>query len=136
MCAYGAHFGSLLTDHDMTAVGALPDNVVVLGEYEVAFDIRKKLSVTLLVFLFDLANSAEKICDVVKSLFLCNSFEFSVHICPLITLACGSVFKICCGCGDSAVVKKLKPNLCVLLLVFCCFLEDFCYLYISVFFRF
>ena len=70
MVANRAHFGSLLANHDMTAVAALPNHLLVAGENETAFNVGQKLSVTLLVMLLYLTDHGEKRRNMVKTLFL------------------------------------------------------------------
>ena len=43
MCANGTNLGSLLSDNDMSAVGALPYHIIVTGEYKTAFHVFEKL---------------------------------------------------------------------------------------------
>ena len=62
MIANGALCGSLLADYDVTAVSALPYGVALAGEYEVALYVRKKLAVSLLVVLLDLADLLKEAC--------------------------------------------------------------------------
>ena len=43
MITYRTYFRSLLADADMSAVSALPDHIVIFGEYEFFLYIVKKL---------------------------------------------------------------------------------------------
>ena len=82
MVANRTHFGSFLANHDMTAVAALPDHLLVAGENESAFDIGQQLSVTLLMMLLDFTHHGEKRRNVAKTLFLgglANPAYISVH---------------------------------------------------------
>ena len=69
MSAYRADLGSLLADHNVAAVAALPDRIAFLGEYQAVLHIRQKLSVSLLMLLLDSRNAFEQSCDLLKSLF-------------------------------------------------------------------
>ena len=53
MNANGTQFGCLLADDDVAAVRALPDNVSVARENDVAFDVVQQLAVAFFVMLFD-----------------------------------------------------------------------------------
>ena len=57
MRAYRADLGSLLADHNVAAVAALPDRIAFLGEYQAVLHIRQKLSVSLLMLLLDSRNA-------------------------------------------------------------------------------
>ena len=124
MIAYGALDRCLLADNDVSAVRALPNCVAIAGEYEVALYVRKKLAVSLLVMLLDLADLLKEECDAGEALFLRYASKLCVHIGPLVVLALSGVEKVYrCG-GNLAVVKKLEPDLCVLLLVVCGLLKE------------
>src|SRR5699024_7726416 len=63
MSAYRADLGSLLADHNVAAVAALPDRIAFLGKYQAVLHIRQKLSVSLLMLLLDSRNAFKQSCD-------------------------------------------------------------------------
>ena len=70
MLANGAHFGSLLTNVDVTAVGADPNLNFFGNEDGFGVELFENCSVSFFVFLFDLAYCFEEVCDSVKAFFL------------------------------------------------------------------
>ena len=111
MSADRADFRSILSDMNMTAVGADPDPVAVTGEHNALFDIRYQFAVTLFMLLLDLTDGIKKIGKTGKSLFLGNLCKLRIHISPLIVLAGGSILQIFDGAGDFSVMKLLEPDL-------------------------
>ena len=132
MLADRAKLRSLLADDDMAAIAALPDHVLIAREYDTLLDVAKKLAITLLVSLLDSADLLEKESNLVESLFLGYLCKLGIHVCPFIVLTGSSVSKINLGIRDGAVMKKLEPNLGVLLLVGSSLLEKLANLYITV----
>ena len=60
MRADGAELGRVFADDDMSAVGALPNRVAVLGKYQPVFHVGKQLFIPFLVFLLDRRNCVEQ----------------------------------------------------------------------------
>ena len=91
MSAYGAGFGSLCSDYDMTAVAAFPDLNLTLFKYLSRFDILKESAVSFLVVLFYGGNRSEFCGEFREALFLSGFCKALVHIGPFIILTvCGS----------------------------------------------
>ena len=59
MLAYGAYFRSFFPNHDMAAVTAYPDCIVIAGKYYAVLDVGQQTAIALFVVTFDGANSAE-----------------------------------------------------------------------------
>ena len=87
MRAYRAKLGSLLAYHDVTAVGALPYHVIILGEYDAVFDIADELAVASFMFSLDLADHFEESRDSREAFRLCFFFKLLIHIGPFVVFA-------------------------------------------------
>ncbi len=61
-----AHFGRLLADMDMAAVGALPDHIAVAGEHEAVFNVAQQLAIAFFMLFFDLGDAFKQRRNVVK----------------------------------------------------------------------
>ncbi len=97
MCAYRAYLRRLPAYCYVAAVRALPDAVSLSGEYKAAFDIRQKLTVSLFMFLLDLADLFKQEGNIIESFISCCPGKFCVHISPLVVLAVCRVLKILDG---------------------------------------
>ena len=94
MIADWADLRSLLADHDVTAVRALPDHVPVTREDNIVLNVFQKLPVTLLMSLLYRADLLEQECDLVESLLPGGLGEPRVHVSPLVVLAGGGIGKV------------------------------------------
>ena len=108
----------------MSAVGALPYRVAVLGEYKVAFYVCKELSVSFFVLFFNCRNAVEEFCNIFKAFRASVFCEFRIHIRPFVVFALSRREEIFCRGGDFAAVQKLEPDFCVFLFVFRRFFND------------
>ena len=133
MLADRTDFRRFLTDDNVSAVDAFPDDIAVLGEYAVALDVGEKLAVAFLVSLFNGTNSLEQCSDLREALFLCLPCKFLIHIRPLVILAGSSIAQVLCRFRHTAV-EQLEPDLCVLLFIVSGFLKELSDLDIAVFF--
>ena len=129
--AHWAYLWSVLAYHDVSAVAALPDALIVAREHDAALKVANELLVTLLVVLLDFTNHAELRGNLIEALFLCLFCHACVHVCPLEVLASCSGLKVALGVLYVTALKILEPELCVLLLVGSCLLEDGSYLLIA-----
>ena len=68
MIAHGANLGSLLSYDYVTAVGALPNGVLLTREHDCSFHLAEKLTVTLLMSLLNGSYLLEKVSDLSKAL--------------------------------------------------------------------
>ena len=136
MRTYGAYFGRLFADDDMTAVGALPNDISIFGEYKAALNVGDQLAIALFMLFFDFADGLEEIGDAVEALFFCFFGKFVIHIGPFVIFAGGRIFKVCKGIRYFTPVQQLEPDFCMLLLIVCRFLKNFCNLDIAVLFFF
>ena len=132
MLAYRAELGSLLSDHDVTAVGALPDRIFLAGEYNALGDILKELPVTLFMSFLDRAHALEKECNLVESFFPGSLCEAVIHVGPLEVLAVGGIQEILLGRRHLSAVQELEPYLRVFLLVLGSLFEQLAYLDITI----
>ena len=132
MVANRANLGSLLTDHDMAAIGALPNGVLVTGEDHGLFDLAEKLAIALLMGFLNGADFLEKSSDLIETLFLSGLGETVIHVSPLEILTVSGVSEVNLGRRNRTAMEELEPNLGMLLLIFGCFLENLAYLDISV----
>ena len=124
MRADRANVGSVLTNYDVAAVGALPYSVAFFREYKLALNVSKELSVSFFVFLFDSRYAFKQGCDVVETFFASRLSEFCVHIRPFVVFTHSSCQKVFFGGRNFAAVKELEPNFSVFLFVLSRFFED------------
>ena len=80
MRADRAYVGSIFANYDMAAVRALPYSVAFFGEYKLTFYVRKKLSISLFVFLFNSCYAFKQGCDIVEAFFMSHFRKFSIHM--------------------------------------------------------
>ena len=94
MVADRADLRSLLSDHDMTAVGALPDGVLVTGENHRILNLTQQLAVTLLMGLLNGADFGEEVGDLIKAFLLGGLGEAVIHVCPFEILTISGISQI------------------------------------------
>ena len=70
MVANRAYFGRFFANDDVTAVGALPNHVVVAGENKATLNVGQQFFVALLVVFFNLTDHCKQRGDMVETLFL------------------------------------------------------------------
>ena len=88
MVTYGAYFGCLLTDHDMAAVGTLPDHVAILREHPFLLDVIEQLTIAGLVLCLDFGDTFKLIGNLVKALLTGLLSHAGIHIRPFEVLTC------------------------------------------------
>ena len=115
MGADGADLGGSRTDHDVTAVAALPDGDAALFEDLHSLYILQQRTVALLVGLLNGGNAAELCGELVEALGLGILCHAGVHIRPLGVFTLGGVKQIFGGVAH--LTERLEPELCVLLLI-------------------
>ena len=123
MVADGADVRSLGADHDVAAVGALPDGVAVTREHQTILNVRQKFSVPLLVLFFDGAHHLELEGDLLEAFLAGFAGHAGVHVGPFKVFTGGGVCKVLFGAGD-AVVEVFEPDFGVLFFVGGGFFED------------
>ena len=116
-----ADFGGFFTDHDMTAVAALPYLYLALGENLLHLNILQQSAVTLLVMLLNGGDPAELGGQSVETFLIGNLRKFRVHIGPLVVLSGSGGSQIFFRRADST--QLLEPELCVLFFVLRSFQE-------------
>ena len=87
MVAGRADLGRLLTDHDMTAVAALPHLDFAPSKDLCHLQIVQQGAVALLVVLFNGGDQTEALRQFMKAFFIGGFGKAVVHICPLVVLA-------------------------------------------------
>ena len=115
MCAGGAYFGSLLADHDVSAVAALPYLHFALCEYLSGLHVLKQRAVSFLVSLLNGCHQSELEGKILEAFFLGGLCESFVHVGPL------EILTVCCGCqvlsGIADAFQFLEPEFCVFFLI-------------------
>ena len=119
MVANRAYFGRFFADDDVTAVGALPNHVVVAGENKATLNVGQQFFVALLMVFFNLTDHCKQRGDMVETLFLGGFGESGIHVRPLVILASGGIFQVGHRVRHLAVMQKLEPNFSVFFLVGC-----------------
>ena len=112
MVAGRADLRRFLTDHDMTAVAALPHLDLALGKDLRHLHIVQQGAVALLMVLFNGGYQAETLGQLMKA-FLIGSFgKAIVHIRPLVVLTLSGGEKVFCGVANA--VQFFEPQLSLL----------------------
>ena len=115
MVADGALLGSLLADDDMSAVGALPDYVVVFREHAFLINIVEQLTIALLMLLLNLGYSLELLGNLVEALLTGLLSHTGIHVCPLEVLTIGSSLEVLRSRLDGAAFHSNRGTGTVLL---------------------
>ena len=122
MVAGGANLWSFLTDHNVTAVAALPYLDLTLGKDLCHLHIVQQGTVALLMVLLNGGYQAETLGQLMKA-FLIGSFgKAIVHIRPLVVLTLSGGEKVFCGVANA--VQFFEPQLGVFLLIISGFEEQ------------
>ena len=124
MVADGAYFRSILADHDVTTVAALPDALIVAREDDTTLDVAHELLVALLVMLLDSTYHTELSSDLLEAFLLSFLSHTGIHVGPLVVLTGSSSLEVALRILDVTTLEILEPELSVLLLVVGCLLED------------
>ena len=117
MLAYGAYFRSFFANHDVAAVAADPDCIVIAGKYYAVLDVGQQTAITLFVVAFDGCYGPETPCNFLEALLFGLASHTLVHVGPFEILAIGSILQICHSVGNLASVEIFEPELGVLFLV-------------------
>ena len=115
MVAGRADLRRLLTDHDMTAVAALPHLDLVLGKDLRRLHIVQQGTVALLMVLFNGGYQAETLGQLMETFLVGGFGKAVVHIRPLVVLALSGGEKVFGGVTNA--VQLFEPELRVLLFV-------------------
>ena len=83
MVTYGAYFRSLLTNHDMTAIGTLPDHVAILREHPLLLDVVEQFTIAGLVLSLNLSHALKLPGNIVEALLTGLLGHAGIHIRPL-----------------------------------------------------
>ena len=117
----------------MPAVAALPDLDLALLKDLLHLNVMQQCAVSLLVMLLNGGHHPEFHGKLMKALLLRCFRKLRVHLGPLVVLAFRRVLQILLRLPDS--VQLLEPELCMLLLIVRCLLEDRCHLFEAVLLR-
>ena len=115
MVAGRADLRRLLTDHDMTAVAALPHLDLALGKDLRRLHIVQQGTVALLMVLFNGGYQAETLGQLMETFLVGGFGKAVVHIRPLVVLALSGGEKVFGGVTNA--VQLLEPEFRVLLFV-------------------
>ena len=126
MVADGADVGSLGSDHEMSAVAALPYLNAALFKYLLTLDIVEQRAVSVLMGLLDGRHAAESRRESREALLLGVLGHMVVHIAPLVVLALGGVEEVLRRVTQAA--QLLEPELGVFLFIVGCLQEYLGYL--------
>ena len=122
MVAGGADLRRFLTDHNVTAVAALPYLDFTLGKDLRHLHIVQQGTVALLMVLFNGGDQTEALRQLMKAFFIGGFGKAVVHIRPLVILALSGGEKIFGGVADA--VQFFEPQLGVFFLVVSGFKEQ------------
>ena len=122
MVAGRADLGRLLTDHDMTAVAALPHLDFAPSKDLCHLQIVQQGAVALLVVLFNGGDQTEPLRQFMKAFFVGGFGKAVVHIRPLVVLALSGGEKVFGGVANA--VQLFEPQLGVFLLIISGFEEQ------------
>ena len=122
MIAGRADLWRFLTDHNMTAVAALPQLDLALGKDLRHLHIAQQGAVALLMVLFNGGDQAETLGKLVEALLVSSLGKAVIHIRPLVVLALSGGEKVFGGVADA--VQFFEPQLGVFLFVVSGFEED------------
>ena len=129
MVAGRADLGRLLTNHDMTAVAALPHLDLAFGKDLCHLHIVQQGTVALLMVLFNGGDQTEALRQLMKAFFIGGFGKAVVHIRPLVVLALSGGEKVFGGVANA--VQFFEPQLGVLLLIISGFEEQRCDLLVA-----
>ena len=124
MVADGTDVRGLGADHDVAAVGALPDAVALAGEDEAALDVGEEPAVALFVLLLDLTNHLKLERNLLESFLAGLLGHAGIHVRPLEVLTVRGVRQVLHRGTHLATMKVLVPNLGMFFLVGRRLLED------------
>ena len=122
MVAGRADLRRFLTDHNVTAVAALPYLDLTLGKDLRHLHIVQQGTVALLVVLFNGSDQTEALRQLMKAFFIGGFGKAVVHIRPLVVLTLSGGEKVFCGVANA--VQFFKPQLGVFLLIISGFEEQ------------
>ena len=115
MGAGGADLGGGGANHDVTAVAALPNLDLALGEDLGHLHVLQQGAIALLMVLLHSGDETETGGQLMEALLLGGLGEAVIHIGPLVVLALGGGQQVLCGIAQQT--QLLEPQLGVLLLV-------------------
>ena len=96
-----AHFRSLRTYYDMTAVTALPYFHFALLKHSSRLNVVEQCAIALLMTLLDSCYEAEFLCQLVEAFLVSGLRKAFVHIRPFVVLAFCSILKVLCGSANA-----------------------------------
>ena len=117
MVAHGAHLGSLFAHHDVAAVAALPDALVVAREHHFVLDVFEQLAVAFLVMALYLGYALKLNGNLFKALFAGLTGHAGIHVGPLEVFATSGGRKVLRRGFDATALEQFEPHFGVLLLV-------------------
>src|SRR5574344_609613 len=132
MSAYRAHTWRLLSNHNVAAVSALPDDIAIFAEHAFLCYVVEQFAVALFMRLFNSSNTFKQFCNCFESFFMCYLCKTSIHVGPLIVFTVCSSLEVFCSRFYTAV-KQFEPKFCMLFFICSCFIKDICNLFKTIF---
>ena len=103
MVTNGTYLRSFLANDNVAAVGTLPDDITVFGEYTLFADVVQQFAVALLMGFLDGCNTFKLLGNLVETLVTGLTGQTGIHVGPLEVLTTSGSLQIAGGILDATL---------------------------------